>query len=863
MMLKKQIFRLLCFAAWAALNVSVVGAVERCELHEGWRFRQARLQQWRPASVPGVVHLDLLACGLIEDPFFRLNERNVQWVDKEDWVYETTFDLPTGMWSRQCHRLVFKGLDTYADVELNGEKILSADNMFREWRVDVSGRLRKEGNVLRVYFHSPIKVDLPKWEALPYRYEAGNDQSQNGGLFEKKVSVFARKAGYHYGWDWGPRLVTSGIWRPVVLEAWDDVLLEDVAVAQQRVSQRSAEIACEVEITAREVTPGARVAVYDAGAERLLGEVACDLKPGNNRVRVEFTLRNPRLWWCNGLGSPELYDFRTELSVDGRMADSRTVTTGIRSIELVRERDADGQSFYFRLNGVRVFAKGANYIPSDSFLPRVTRADYEKTVADAAAVHMNMLRVWGGGIYEDDAFYDLCDRYGLLVWQDFMFACSLYPAEGALLENIRCEAVDNVKRLRNHPSIAVWCGNNENQTAWFSWGWKENYERQNPAWAEKIWKEYADQYFVTLADVVREYGNGVAYTPSSPFSSPDKGQADNEGDRHFWGVWNATHPISAFRDERSRFFSEYGFQSFPELATVMRYAPEAEDRDILSDAMMWHQRGGMNANERIRKQLLKEYREPKDFESFLYMTQILQADAVKIAMEAHRREKPYCMGTLFWQINDCWPVASWSSRDYYGRWKALHYFAAKAFDDILVSPVARAGKLELWVVSDRQQAVSGSLEAVAWTMDGKRAGTFRQSVRLQADESRKCAEIALDGLLGGQAPEEVVVQVLFTPRGERKIYSNNCFLAKQKEMAYPEVRVDTAAAATDSGIRLTLRCDGFARGVCLGLNDAEGFFSDNYFDLMPGQPVSVEVRTDLTPGEFVRLLTIKTLRDAY
>lgn len=851
------------FVALATLNTAVAGAIERCELHEGWRFRQARLQQWRPASVPGVVHLDLLACGLIEDPFFRLNERSVQWVDKEDWVYETTFDLPDRLRGCECHRLVFKGLDTYADVELNGEKILSADNMFREWRVDVSGRLRAEGNVLRVYFHSPIKVDLPKWEALPYRYEAGNDQSQNGGLFEKRVSVFARKAGYHYGWDWGPRLVTSGIWRPVLLEGWNGARIEDVAVEQPQVSQRLAEVACAVEITARREMSGARVSVYDAGTERLLGEVACDLKPGNNRVRVDFTLRNPRLWWCNGLGSPELYDFRTELSIDGRTADSQTVTTGIRSIELIREQDADGQSFYFRLNGVRVFAKGANYIPSDSFLPRVTRADYEKTVADAAAVHMNMLRVWGGGIYEDDVFYDLCDRYGLLVWQDFMFACSLYPAEGALLENIRCEAVDNVKRLRNHPSIAVWCGNNENQTAWFSWGWKESYERQNPAWAEKIWKEYADQYFVTLADVVQEYGNGVAYTPSSPFSSPDKGQVDNAGDRHFWGVWNATHPISAFRDERSRFFSEYGFQSFPELATVMRYAPEAEDRDILSDAMMWHQRGGMNANERIRKQLLKEYREPKDFESFLYMTQMLQGDAVKIAMEAHRREKPYCMGTLFWQINDCWPVASWSSRDYYGRWKALHYFAAKAFDDILVSPVARAGKLELWVVSDRQQAVGGSLEATAWTMDGKRTGTFRQSVRLKADESRKCAEIALDGLLDGLAPEEVVVQVRFTPRGERKTYSNNCFLAKQKEISYPDVRVDTEAEATESGIRLTLRSNGFARGVCLGLNGADAFFSDNYFDLMPGQPAIVEVRTDLALAEFERLLTVKTLRDAY
>lgn len=833
------------------------------ELNKGWRFRQARLQQWRTATVPGVVHTDLLDHGLIEDPFFRLNERSVQWVDKEDWVYETTFDIPAKMLEYKNYRLVFNGLDTYADVELNGEKILSADNMFRRWPVDVSQKLKERGNVLQIYFHSPIKIDIPKWEALPYHYEAGNDQSQNGGLFGKQVSIFARKAGYHYGWDWGPRLVTSGIWRSVVLESWNDACIEDLAFQTQQLGKRTAQVVCEVEINSEKSADEANVSIFDENTKMFVGSTICDLKQGINHIKVNFKLNNPRLWWCNGLGEPELYDFRVELSINNKLVDSRKQTTGIRTIELVRENDKEGQSFYFRLNGVRVFAKGANYIPSDNFLPRVTIADYKKTIDDAVAVHMNMLRVWGGGIYENDEFYDLCDRNGLLIWQDFMFACSLYPAEGEMLENIRLEAIDNVKRMRNHPSLAVWCGNNENQTAWFSWGWKENYERQNKAYAEKIWKQYCDQYFDVLDKVVDEYALNVPYTPSSPFASKEVAQEKNIGDRHFWGVWTGAFPISAYRDEHSRFFSEYGFQSFPEIQTVKRYAPEQEDQDILSDAMMWHQRGGKNANERIYKHLLNEYQEPKGFENLLYMTQILQADAVKIAMEAHRRDKPYCMGTLYWQINDCWPVASWSSRDYYGRWKALHYFVKNAFDDILVSPVERNGRLEVWVISDRQQPVKGKLEIIIYDMKGKRVNNVTRNVRLKADESLKVTDQAVKELIGNYAPGDVVVYADFVVQNEKKHYTNNCFLVKQKEMNYQEAVIDPVIEPKEYGFRVTLRTNTFARGVFMELKGQDYFFNKNFFDLFPGHPVTLEVETSLSPQEFEKQLCIKTLRDAY
>ena len=429
----------------------------RKELNEGWKFKQARLTNWYPATVPGVIHTDLLANKIIEDPFFRLNERGLQWIDKEDWIYETTFSLPAEIMQKQTIRLIFKGLDTYADVYLNEKKILAANNMFREWQVDIKPYLLPDDNKLKVYFHSPIKMDIPKWDALPYHYEASNDQSENGGVFDKKVSVFARKAGYHYGWDWGPRLVTSGIWRPVFIEAWDDAHIHNIFIRQKEVNKSRATITGEVEIEADRDFDQAIVSITDNKSGRVLGQQRLSLKKGLSKATVSFVLKNPKLWWSNGLGEPYRYDFRTDLSINERFTDSQTEKIGIRSLKIINKPDKDGKTFYVELNGQPVFAKGANYIPQDNFLPRVTEERYRKTILDAVNANMNMLRIWGGGIYENDLFYDLCDQYGILVWQDFMFACSLYPAEGEFLENIRQEAIDNIKRLRNHACIALWC----------------------------------------------------------------------------------------------------------------------------------------------------------------------------------------------------------------------------------------------------------------------------------------------------------------------------------------------------------------------------------------------------------------------
>lgn len=848
------------FISLAMLNAASLPVQH--ELNSAWEFKQARLSNWHPATVPGVVHTDLLNNKLIEDPFFRLNERGLQWIDKEDWVYRTTFDLPQDMIGKRNIRLDFNGLDTYADVYLNEVKILSANNMFRNWKIDITAIVKQHHNTLRVYFHSPIKIDMPKWEALPFHYEAGNDQSENGGIFNRRLSVFARKAGYHYGWDWGPRFVTSGIWRPVVLEAWDDVHIQNVEVLQPLVDKQQASIKTIVEIQSDMDLNDAIVAVNDNDNGKLYGSLKTPLQKGLNKIEVSFTIKNPQLWWSNGLGNPHLYHFRTSVSTASAILDRDIENIGIRSLKLVHQPDKYGHTFYFVLNDVPVFMKGADYIPCDNFLPRVTPYIYKRTILDAVNANMNMLRVWGGGIYENDIFYDLCDQYGILIWQDFMFACSLYPAEGEWLENVRQEAIDNVKRLRNHPCLAIWCGNNECNDGWFSWGWKKEYEKQNPAYADTIWKQFSNQYYNVLPAVVKEYAPESFYWPSSPFASKDGPSDDKNGDRHYWGVWHGKEPIENFNKIRSRFFTEYGFQSFPELCSVKKYAPEKEDWDIRSDVMMAHQRGGEHANGLIETYLLGEYRKPKDFTSFLYMNQILQGDAIKTAIEAHRRDRPYCMGTLFWQHNDCWPVASWSSRDYYGRWKAQHYFAREAYKEVLVSPITEDNMLNVYAISDRLKGFKADLSIEVLSLDGKMVFQSKKTVTISPLSSKVVFTSVVNALLNGNDKGNVVIHTELTEKG-KIITQNNYFLVQQKDMNYPKTEILKSIKPINGGFEITLSTDKFARGVYLSLEGTDNFFQNNYFDIFPGKPITTTVTTTLSQTEFEKQLTITSLSAGY
>ena len=482
---------------------------------------------------------------------------------------------------------------------------------------------------------------------------------------------------------------------------------------------------------------------------------------------------------------------------------------------------------------------------------------------------MNMLRVWGGGIYENDLFYDLCDKYGILVWQDFMFACSTYPMTAERLENIRQEAIDNIVRLRNHPCIAIWCGNNENHTAWFNWGWMQKYEKLGVL--EEMRKDDKELFHKLLPEVVKEYDPKTFYLPSSPYGGDPDAKCESgtvnwnpNGDAHYWGVWQGIDSVAHFNKIKARFFSEYGFQSFPEYQSVLKYAPEERDHNIYSDVMMAHQRGGQVANSRIEKITADEYRKPKDFPSTLYMSILLQGDAIKTAIEAHRRMMPYNMGSLFWQHNDCWPVASWSSRDYYGRWKAQHYFARKAFEDILISPIAENDTLDIYIVSDRLKATKGTLDIRVMDFRGNLLFEKKKNVTLPPNTSKIQFSAPVKNVLGGKKPNEVFVNARFTENGkEGKIVTNNYFFDRYKNIDFPKADIRITSVPARDGYDLTVSSDVFARGVFLSLDGIDNFFSDNYFDLLPGEPVTIHVTTSLDKDTFDKQLRSESLADTY
>lgn len=888
-------------------------AINQRTLHEGWRFRQGNSELWHPARVPGNTHLDLMRERIIEDPFFRLNERSVQWVDKEDWMYETHITPTPGELSATHQTIVFKGLDTYADVYLNHQRILEADNMHREWRCDVRGILKEGDNLLEVYFHSPVKRNVPKFDALPYRHNTGPDHSQMGGLFDKTISPFARTAGFEYGWDWGPRLVTFGIWRPVLLETWSDLRLADVWYIQKDINKKRARLRTVVEIESDVAQSDARLSITADG--KPVAQQTVTLVPGLNTVTFDYEIKNPRLWWTNGLGEPYLTKMQATLATGSVCCDTIATPLGIRSLRLHNDPDQWGHNLYFELNGEPLYAKGSDMIPNDNFLSRVTDSIYHQVVADAAAVNMNIIRVWGGGIYEDDRFYDYCDQMGILVWQDFMFACMTYEVDSAFLENIRQEAIYNVRRLRNHACMAVYTGNNEAQDVWFGWGGKKRYFDELGE-GERVWKMQHQIFYEVLPDVVKEYGGGTAYRPSSPWAFENTPSDGVNGDDHYWGVWHGGEPIEAYFDHHVRFQSEYGFQSFPEYESVLLYNPDPRDHDIYSEVMMAHQNAGTYANHRIEEYMGRDYRvpTPKDnspeareeaFKRFLYVGQVLQADAVKMGMEAFRRDRPYCMGSIVWQLNDCWPVASWSSRDYYGRWKALHYVTRKAYDDILVSPrvmatvpadsptgepvkqvaalpgqedtgvkqsqdIALSKKvLELKLVNDRRTAAPGTLRLQTMTLDGRVVYEKTKRVSLPKNCAIDVETLRVSDLLGGEQPGDVFFYITYettSPQGGSKggFYYNIAYPERQKDMHYRPARISvTDIRPVADGFSVSLKSDIFARAVFLKIRDIDNFFSDNYFDLLPGEERTITVRTSKSLAQFKQELEITSLGDTY
>ncbi len=791
------------------------------------------------------MHTDLQAAGLIPDPFYGTNEESLQWIELEDWEYRTTFIASEELLSRERIDLIFEGLDTYASVYLNDSLVLESDNMFREWRIDCNGLIRSGENELLVLFRSPVREVEQIWGALGYELPGG-------------PRVLTRKAAYNYGWDWAPRFVTSGIWRPARLEAWSGSRIDNMRIIQRGIFEREATLTAAIEIESTEMR-NVYIDLYLYKPEhdgfKDISKTSRWLPKGRTTMEIDFELFQPGLWWPNGMGDQNLYTIVARLR-DPALIDEARETIGLRTLELVTKPDSIGESFYFRVNGVPVFAKGANWIPMDSFTPRIGRERYERILKDAADSGSNMLRVWGGGIYEEDIFYDLCDSLGILVWQDFMFACAMYPGDEGFLRNVEMEAAQNVRRLRNHPCIALWCGNNESDEGWRNWGWQKQYG-YSPEDSVRIWKDYEALFHELLPRVVTEHDGTREYRPSSP----EYGRADprsmTEGDSHYWGVWHDAEPFEIFSERIPRFMSEFGFQSFPSMSTIQSFAaPEDRLRD--SEVMLSHQKHP-RGNELIAEYMERWYRPPKDFESFVYLSQLLQAEGIGYAIEAHRRAKPYCMGTLYWQLDDCWPVASWSSIDYHGNWKALQYRVKSAYSDPLISPFARDGRLEISIVTDGREPAVGAVGLSLLRFDGELVWRREIGFGIDPEKSTVCFDEPIEDLLSGNDPRSAVLEIELAI--EEEVVANKLFyFVPPKELALekPKIRVETER--TDKGYDILFSTDTFAKNVYI---TAEGTLNDNYFDLLPGRTkrVSFVPRTD--EHDPVGKIEIISLYDTY
>ncbi len=816
-------------------------------LHQNWTFRQKDQGEWLPATVPGVVHTDLLANRRIGDPFFGTNELELQWIEDQDWEYRTVFSLPADWLSRQHVELVFKGLDTYASVYLNDKPVLEANNMFREWRAEVGTLLNTDKNELRVLFRSPIREDLPKKQQLPYELPAGGDQDQ-------KTSPFTRKAPYHFGWDWGPRFVTCGLWQPVYLEAWDTARIRQVQIVARGIQPEKATVKVRVEIEADSAGSAQLWAGTAEGKVTTAREIR--LAPGKQTHELTLEIANPRLWFPRGYGEQALYRFVIKLSDGSQLLDETAVRTGLRTLELRREQDEWGESFMFIVNGIPVYAKGANWIPPDSFLPRVTRQRYRELLNSAVEANMNMLRVWGGGIYENDTFYELCDELGILVWQDFMFACAMYPGDPDFLDSVREEARYQIRRLRHHPSIAIWCGNNEIEQGWFDWGWAETLP-------ESVWQDYKRLFYGLLPEVCAEEDPGRPYWPSSPSSLlREEPNSQRMGDTHYWGVWHFNKPFEDYLEQHPRFMTEFGFQSFPEKKTVAAYAP-GDQWDINSPVMLLHQKHP-RGNQLIHDTMRRYYPEPKDFESFLYLSQVQQAEGIKIGAEHLRRIRPRCMGSLYWQLNDCWPVASWSSIDCFGRWKALHYYARRFYSPVLVSLLLSEAEVRAYAISDLQKRLTARLELTLFALTGERLWRDVRKVEIPAFASQQVWRADVDALLQSTSLKNAFLTAELRS-GERSLSKNLLFFRPVKDLQLPVPHIGISVNAGENGATIHLETGVPAFAVQLQTERLEGRFSDNFFFLLPGEPVQVQFLPEgkWDPDQFVRELSLRSLADTF
>ncbi len=817
-----------------------------------WQFRDTTDKAWLPAQIPGCVHTDLLAAGKIEDPFWGENEAAVQWIEERDWEYRATFAVTAQLLAEEVVELVADGLDTVATVYLNDKKIAATENMFVAHRWNVKRHLRRGRNELRIVFGSAM------------RYIRGRRRDHTPRELNDPVGgcTRIRKQQCQFGWDWGPRFVTAGIWRDLRLEGWTGNRIESVRITQQH-GRRNGAVLLDLipELARPDPDATCRYAVS------LDGETVAE---GRGR-RVEIS--NPHLWWPNGQGEQPLYEVMVEVvASSGQPIGTWTRRIGLRTIVLDRHKDTWGESFQFVVNGRPVFAKGANWIPAHTFVAALERADYARDLDAAAAAHMNMVRVWGGGIYESEDFYDLCDELGLLVWQDFMFACTLYPADEPFLASVREEVAHQAARLRHRACLALWCGNNEVYMC--------NANELAGSAGKALREQYESLFHEAVPGALAAVDPVTSFWPSSPWRGTREGDhltGEKQGDTHYWDVWHGRFPVKDYERWSFRFASEFGMQSYASPTTQATFCPE-DDGNVFGPSMENHQknRGG---NQVILDYVSRRYRFPRSQEALIYLSQLNQAHCMQVGVEHYRRAMPRCMGALYWQLNDCWPVASWSSIEFTGRWKALHYLARRFNAPLLVTAhvpgdeVAGIGnyrtstvaEVNLYTVSDDPEERRGLMRWSLVHLDGRTLRSGKKKVVLRCGESVRQERLDLTPQLERFGRENVYLRLALDVDGacvseDTVLLTLPRFLALTPANTY--VSLDDGA---EGEVMVTLRSDAFQHRVWLDLPGIDFIASDNCFDLYPEEARVIRLHgaKSLTKRVVEKNLKMMSVADTY
>jgi beta-mannosidase len=772
-----------------------------------------------PAIVPGNIYTDLMDAGAIPDPFVGTNEQDVQWVGETSWTYTTDpFDIWPTVLDKQVVLLRFGGLDTYANVWLNGVHILSANNYHRYWEVDVKSTLRVLDNILEIRFQSPLKIGEEIADS--------NDQILPGD----ELRAVTRKPQFHYGWDWGPKLLTMGIHKPIELVAYNFARVVSASTKITSEQGPTSTVQCRIELdcaTEYEGEWNLKLNTRDYSGIK-------NFKKGLNTLVVESPGWQKSDLWQPGHGNQKMHELLLELTLNGRLLTQYHDKFGIRTATLITEKDEAGETFYFEVNGSPVFAKGANYIPVDFFPNRVTPADYERLLNDVCRSNMNMIRVWGGAIYEDDYFYDLCDSLGIMVWQDFMYACAMYPGDEAFLNNARLEAEQQVKRLANHPCIVLWCGNNESSEGWHRWGWQDGLTRKEKKTA---WKSYQNLFCKLLPAAVEEFDD-VSYWESSPKLGRGDAKHQYSGDAHYWGVWHDGQRFDTLNSVVPRFMSEFGFQSFPAMSTISSYA-DSGDWNLGSPAILNHEKHPRGL-ELIRQYMMEDYgMVPENFEDFVWLSQVVQAEGIGLGLEAHRRNAPYCMGTLYWQLNDCWPVASWSSMDYFGVWKPLQFKAAEVFKKEVLSTELSEDSIKVFLLLDEEQSfpVPSSIHISTSSTEGSQIINLTSKGPEVSAYSNLLWTAALSQLCGEFEPDDVIIKVVVDYTLEldmRMTAEKTVTLVKAKDLNLINCAINWNTKRTYDYFEIDMTSECFTKNLWLE-SDIPGRFDRNFIDLYPGE----------------------------